>query len=60
MRKTAIALALAAVLCSHSQSTIGAELDQVISGSKFPLTLKVMHLDSEWRCLSISGQEESY
>lgn len=59
MRKTAIALALAAVLCSHSQSSIGAELDQVISGSRFPLNLKVMDLDSEWRCLSISGQFET-
>lgn len=59
MRRTAIALALAAVLCSHSQSSIGAELDQVISGSKFPLTLKLMELNSGWRGLSISGQFET-
>lgn len=59
MRRTAIALALAAVLCSHSQSSIGAELDQVISGSKFPLNLKLMDLNSEWRGLSVSGQFET-
>jgi hypothetical protein len=59
MRRKAIALVLAAILCTYSQSSISAELDQVISGSKFPLNLKLMDLDSEWRGFSISGQFET-
>lgn len=58
MRRTAIVLALTAVLSLYGQRSYGVEFEQLLSGSLAPLTVKLKDLDSSWRQISISGQFE--
>ncbi|HEY9614070.1 hypothetical protein [Allocoleopsis sp.] len=58
MRRTAIVLALTAVLSLYGQRTDAADFEQLLSGSLAPLNVKLKDLDSSWRQISISGQFE--
>lgn len=57
MRRIAITVALAAAIATH-QPSFAAEVNELLSGKTFPLTMKLNQLNSEWRGLSISGQFE--
>jgi|GEM_PF-5415672 len=58
MRQTAMGWLLAAAIATSSQVSFAAELPDLISGNRFPLTLKLRDLNNEWRGFSMSGQYE--
>jgi hypothetical protein len=61
MRRTAIGwllAATAATAATSSQLSFAAELPDLLSGDRFPLTLKLKNLNNEWRGFSMSGQYE--
>ena len=58
MRRTAIVLALTAVISLYAQGSYSADFEQLLSGSQAPLTVKLKDLDNSWRQISISGQFE--
>lgn len=58
MRKTAIILALTALISTYSQSSYGSDFETLVSGQQIPLTKSLKDFDDSWRQISISGQFE--
>jgi hypothetical protein len=58
MRKIAIALTLAASICTYAQKSYAGDFQSLISGQQAPLNKKLKDLDSSWRQVAISGQYE--
>jgi hypothetical protein len=58
MRKTAIILALTALISTYPQSSYGSDFETLVSGQQIPLTKSLKDLDDSWRQISISGQFE--
>src|SRR5438477_242599 len=44
---------------SAAKPTEGLSFKQLISGSAFPITLKMKQLDGEWRRITLSGASDS-
>jgi hypothetical protein len=59
VRKWVLTLAFAAMALPsfcHAQSN---DLKQLLSGSKYPLTMKLKDLNGDWRRMNVSGQSDS-